>query len=156
MGNDPNNKYYGRHLVGVNVDGGSFQCPEKTSAAAKTIANDIRPFADLHQLRRFAPYNMAAGLNAAAPRRPQRRCTSARCGCPTTTTASAATTTPAAPASRRSTGRSSRPGTTIVNQYASYVCGRLVGGKATRSPNANIAGKKRVFGFVHPNGEQDP
>ena len=154
MGNDPKNQYYGRHLVPQNVDGGSFQCPEKTSAASKQIANDIRPFAVFTNFD-GSQYNMAAGLNGAAPadRRPMHfgslwlsdndygKCKADYTGC-----------SGLAPFAWTSFAT----GTTIVNHYAGYVCARLVGGKATRSPNKTTAARQRVFGFVHPNGSKTP
>jgi hypothetical protein len=154
MGNDPKNPYYGRHLVPVNIDGGSFQCPEKTNSAARTIANDIKPFAVFTNFDGSA-YNMAAGLHGAAPadRRPMHfgtlwlsdndygHCDANYTNC-----------TGFAPFDWTQFAT----GTTIVNQYASYVCARLVGGKASRSPNATIKNRQRVFGFVHPNGSKTP
>jgi hypothetical protein len=46
-------------------------------------------------------------------------------------------------------------GSTIMRQYASYVCSKLVGGKAVRSPDPVIQAQTRSFGFVHTNLEQD-
>ena len=153
MGNDPKNPYFGRHFEAVNVDGGSFQCPEKTSAAAKTIANDIRPFVVFNNFD-GAQYNMAAGLNGAAPRdrRPMHfgtlwlsdndygRCEAGYKNC-----------TGFAPY----VWTQFATGTTIVNQYAGYVCSRLVGGKANRSPNAAIAARQARVRLRAPQRQQD-
>ena len=154
MGNDPNNKYFGRHLVGVNVDGGSFQCPEKTRSAAVDIAKDHKPFSVVTNFD-GSQYNMAAALHGSAPAssRPMHfgtlwlsdsdygRCDQGYVNC-----------TGFAPFNWTQFAT----GTTIVNQYASYVCGRLVGGKASRSPDATTKNRQRVFGFVHPNASKTP
>ncbi len=153
MGNDPKNKYFGRHLVGVNVDGGSFQCPEKTRSAAVDIAKDHKPFGVVTNFDGSA-YNMAAALNGAAPAssRPMHfgtlwlsdndygRCEPGYTKC--TGFAPFAWTQYAT-------------GTTIVNQYASYVCGRLVGGKASRSPNAATRARERRLRLCPPERQQD-
>jgi hypothetical protein len=46
-------------------------------------------------------------------------------------------------------------GSTITREEASYVCSKLAGQKASRSPQDNIKDKTRVFGLVHTNLEQD-
>jgi hypothetical protein len=46
-------------------------------------------------------------------------------------------------------------GTTIVRQYASYVCSRVVTGQVPPRSGMVTDPKKRVFGLVHTNVEQD-
>ena len=68
MGNDPKNQFFGRHLVGKIIDGGSNQCPDKTTAAAKQAANEDHAFVVFNDgategASPIGAYNMAAALN---------------------------------------------------------------------------------------------
>ena len=65
MGNDPKNQFYGRHLTYKLIDGGSNQCPEKTTSAAHSAAQDDKAFVVFNNLDGASPagaYNMAAAL----------------------------------------------------------------------------------------------
>lgn len=68
--NKPGHPFYGRKLVYEVVDGGSFQCREKTTAAAIKIADTIKPFGvvtdDVPGINGTG-YNMSAALQAKAP-----------------------------------------------------------------------------------------
>ena len=44
MGNDASHEFFGRKLVYNVIDGGSNQCPDKTTAAAKQAANEDHAF----------------------------------------------------------------------------------------------------------------
>jgi hypothetical protein len=144
MGNDPNNPYFGRHLVAKLINAGSFQCPDVTTAAAKQAAEQDHAFAVVMNFGStgLAAVNMDAALHAE-------------------------------PASIRPMGFGTlwlpnstyqqwapydwtqfATGTTIVRQLASFVCSRLVGHPASYSPSSALQAKTRVFGLVHNNYPQ--
>src|SRR5207237_66990 len=50
MGNDPKNQFFGRHLVGNIIDGGSNQCPDKTKAGATRAAEVDHAFSVFNNL----------------------------------------------------------------------------------------------------------
>jgi hypothetical protein len=141
MGDDPNNQIYGRHLVHEIVDGGSNQCPEKTTAAAKeAIEKDAFVVYNNYD---GAQYNMAAALNAQpADSRPMHFGTLWLSDQDYTRFAPYAWTQFAT-------------GSTIVRQYASYVCTRVATGDVPARAPAVTDPHKRVFGLVHTNVEQD-
>jgi len=139
MGNDPNNQLFGRHLEASFVDGGSFQCPDKTTAAAKQAAETIKGFSVFTDLLDAnAGFNMAGALNAEpAPARPMHFGTEWLSDQYYNRFAPFAWTSWAT-------------GTTVVKGWASYVCARLNGQNASRSPDAVLAAQKRKFGLVYP------
>ncbi|MEY2474124.1 MAG: hypothetical protein QOK28_3453 [Actinomycetota bacterium] len=157
MGDDPKNQYFGRHFNANIIDGGSNQCPEKTKAGATKAAEVDKAFAVFNNLEGASPagaYNMAADLNAEDGG--NGACKTGVRGCKR-------------PMHFGSLWLSDQDysrfapfawtqfatGSTIVRQEASYVCGTLVGKKASRSPDGNLKDKTRVFGIVHTNNEQD-
>jgi hypothetical protein len=142
MGNDPTRPFFGRKLIYELVDGGSYQCPETTTAAAVKIVDEIKPFVVINDdaLSRSA-YNMAAALNAKAPpdRRPMHFGTLQE---------SDSLYKKWAPFSW--TQFSS--GTNHVRQYASWLCSRVAGKKAVNS--AQYKGQTRKFALMYPNFQQ--
>lgn len=142
MGNDPKHQFYGRRLDVKFVDGGSNQCPEKQTAAAKSAVDDHKAFAVFNDFD-GAQFNMANALSAVpAARRPMHF---------GTLWLSDSIYTQLAPYvwTQFSTG------TTIVRQYASYICSRVRTGKVPgRSPMVTDP-TKRVFGLVHTNKPED-
>lgn len=68
--NKPGHNFYGRKLVAERFDGGSFQCPDRTTAGAVKVVNQIKPFSvvtyDVPGLNQTG-YNMSAALHAKAP-----------------------------------------------------------------------------------------
>lgn len=142
MGNDTTKQFFGRKLVHKIVDGGSNQCPEKTTAASKQAANEENAFV-VYNNYDGAQYNMAAALSAIpGARRPMHFGTLWLSDSIYDRFAPYAWT-------QFSTG------TTIVRQAASYVCSRLATGEVpSRAPGAPDP-KKRVFGLVHTNLPQD-
>ena len=158
MGSDPKNQFFGRHLVANIIDGGSNQCPDKTTAAAKKAAEVDHAFAVFNNLSGLSPagaYNMAKALNVEGAG--TAACASGTAGC-------------IRPMSFGTLGLSDKiytkfapyawtqfaTGSTITKGLASYICDRVLPGVVpNRQPNANIDPKKRVFGLVHPNLEQD-
>jgi hypothetical protein len=66
VGEDPTHPFYGRKVVHEFIDGGSFQCPETTTAAAVEIVQNRKPFAVFNNFD-GAAYNMAEALHAKAP-----------------------------------------------------------------------------------------
>jgi len=139
--NTPGKPFYGRQLVHEIVDGGSNQCPEKTTAAAKE-AIEKNAFI-VYNNYDGAQYNMAAALNAQpANRRPMHFGTLWLSDQDYDRFAPYAWTQFAT-------------GSTIVRQYASWVCSRVATGEVpARAPTVSDP-KKRVFGLVHTNLEQD-
>ena len=141
MGDDPKNQYFGRHFEYEIVDGGSNQCPEKTTAAAKQ-AIEKGAFAVFNNFD-GAAYNMAASLNAQPDdRRPMHFGTLWLSDQDYTRFAPYAWTQFAT-------------GSTITRQYASYICSRVVTGQVPPRSDLVKDPKKRVFGLVHTNLEQD-
>ena len=142
IGNDPKNPFYGRHLVYKTIDGGSNQCPDTTKAAAIQAAQQDHAFMVFNNFD-GAAYNMAANLNAENDNiRPMHYGTLWQSDQVYSKFAPYAWTQFAT-------------GSTITRGWASYVCSRLVGGKAERSPDATVAASKRKFGLVHTNLPQD-
>lgn len=142
MGDDPQRQFFGRRLVHTIVDGGSNQCPEKTTAASKQAVNEEKAFV-VYNNYDGAQYNMAAALNSVpTDRRPMHF---------GTLWLSDQIYDRFAPYSwtQFSTG------STIVRQWASYVCSRVATGQVpARAPTVTDP-KKRVFGLVHTNLPQD-
>ncbi|MHB1446825.1 MAG: type 1 periplasmic-binding domain-containing protein [Acidimicrobiales bacterium] len=142
MGNDPNNQWFGRHFNYNIIDGGSFQCPDKTTAAAAQAVDQDHAFAVFNNFGTTGQtaYNMAAALNSyPANVRPMHF---------GTLWGSDSLYQKYAPFDWTQFAT----GTTIAKQQASYICSELVGHDATNS--AQFAHNKRVFGFVHPNQPQ--
>jgi hypothetical protein len=143
--NAPGHPFYGRKLVHEVIDGGSNQCPEKTTAAAKEAVEKhaFVVYNNLEGASSAGAYNMAAALNAApADRRPMHF---------GTLWLSDQDYTRFAPYSWTQFAT----GSTITRQYASWVCSRVRTGEVpARSPMVTDP-KKRVFGLVHTNLEQD-
>lgn len=141
MGDDVNNQFYGRHLVANIIDGGSNQCPDKTTAAAKQAVNEHHAFIVFNNYD-GAQYNMAAALNTApAERRPMHFGTLWQSDQVYSKWAPFAWTQFAT-------------GSTITRQWASWICSRLRTGEVPgRAPGVDP--KKRVFGLVHTNLQQD-
>jgi hypothetical protein len=141
MGDDPKNQWFGRHLTVEIVDGGSNQCPEKTTAAAKQAIED-KAFAVFNNYD-GAQYNMAAALNAQpAGSRPMHF---------GTLWLSDQDYSRFAPYSWTQFAT----GTTIARQYASYVCSRVATGEVPARSAMVTDPKKRTFALVHTNVEQD-
>ena len=141
MGDDPARQFYGRKLVHEIVDGGSNQCPDKTSAAAKA-AVEKNAFI-VYNNYDGAQYNMAASLNAIpAGRRPMHFGTLWLSDSDYSRFAPYAWT-------QFSTG------STITRQWASWVCSRLRNGDVPARSAMVTDPKKRVFGLVHTNVPQD-
>lgn len=141
MGDDPNNQFFGRHLEYEIVDGGSNQCPEKTTAASKE-AIEKNAFIVYNNFD-GAQYNMAASLSAEPPgRRPMHFGTLWLSDQDYSRFAPFAWT-------QFSTG------STITRQYASWICSRVATGAVpARSPMVTDPAKRK-FGLVHTNAEQD-
>ena len=146
MGDDVNNQFFGRHLTYKIIDGGSNQCPDKATSGSTQATDQDHAFAVFNNLEGASPagaYNMAAALNAKpANVRPMHFGSLWLSDQDYTKFAPYAWT-------QFSTG------TTIVRQQASYICSRLVGQIASRSPDSALNTKPRVFGFVHTNLQQD-
>jgi hypothetical protein len=146
MGNDAQHQYFGRKLVGKLIDGGSNQCPDKTTAAARQAAESDHAFIVYNNLdggSSAGAYNMAAALNAVPPdHRPM------HFGSLWLSDSDYSRFAPYA-------WTQFATGSTVTRQWASYVCSRLVGQKASRSPDSNIQSQTRVFGLVHTNLQQD-
>jgi hypothetical protein len=137
IGNDPTHPFFGRKVVHDFIDGGSFQCPETTTAAAVDIVQNKKPFVVFNNFD-GAAYNMAEALHAKAP--PDKR-----------------------PMHFGSLWLSDKDyhrfspyvwtqftsGTKAADMYGSYVCSRLVGKKAARS--AQYANTTRKFALLYPN-----
>ncbi|MHB8465348.1 MAG: type 1 periplasmic-binding domain-containing protein [Acidimicrobiales bacterium] len=144
MGNDPNNQFYGRHLVMKTIDSGSFQCADKTKAAAVKADQQDKAFAVLiDDALEGSAYNMANDLSAVpANHRPMQF---------GTLWLSDQIYHQFAPYDWTQFAT----GTTIVSQWASWICSKLVGQKASNSPDPATAKQTRKFGFVHPNLPQN-
>lgn len=141
MGNDPNNQFYGRHIVANVIDGGSNQCPDKTTAAAKQASEQDHAFSVYTDYDGSAN-NMAAALNTVpADRRPMHFGT---LWLPDSYYAKYA---PFA-WTQFSTG------STITREWASYVCKRVRTGQVPARA-AGVDPKNRVFGLVHTNLPED-
>ncbi len=137
VGNDPSHPFYGRRFVHEFIDGGSFQCPETTTAAAVEIIEDRKPFVVFNNLD-GAAYNMAEALHgkAGGKQRPM------HFGSLWLSDKDYARWAPY-------TWTQFGTGTKAADLYASYICKRLVGKNATRSPQ--YKGTKRKFGLLYPN-----
>ena len=140
--NSPGHPLYGRKLEHVYVDSGSFQCPDKTRAAAVEAAETHKVFS-VFQAYDGAQYNMASGLNTVpANRRPMHFGTYWLSDKIYDKFAPFAWTPFAT-------------GSTITRQKATYVCSKLVGGKASRTPHGPTKEKTRKFGLVHGNQQDE-
>lgn len=141
MGDDPARQFFGRKLVHEIIDGGSNQCPDKTSAAAKA-AVEKNAFIVFNNYD-GAQYNMAASLNAIpANRRPMHFGTLWLSDSDYTRFAPYAWTQFAT-------------GSTITRQWASWVCSRLRTGEVPARSAMVTDPKQRKFGLVHTNVPQD-
>lgn len=142
MGNDPQRPYFGRRVGYELVDGGSYQCPDTTTAAAIKVVNEIKPFVVINDdgLTRSA-YNMAAALNAKAPpnRRPMHFGTLSESDSLYKKWAPFAWT-------------QFTSGTAHMRQYASWLCSKVAGKKAVNS--SQYSGSTRKFGLLYPNFQQ--
>lgn len=142
MGNDPEHPLFGRKIVYELVDGGSYQCPETTTAAAIKIIEEIKPFVVINDdaLSR-AGYNMAAALNAKAPAniRPMHFGTLSESDSLYKKWAPFVWT-------------QFTSGTAHVRQYASWICSRVAGKKAVNSEQYKDTPRK--FGLLYPNFQQ--
>ena len=133
----PSRPFYGRRLVHQMIDGGSFQCPERTNAAAVRIVQEIKPFVVYNNFD-GAQYEMADALNAKAP--PNRR--PMHFG---TLWLSDRDYTRWAPFAWTQFNSGTRGG----ELYMSWACSRLVGRNATNAPD--YKGTKRKFALLYPN-----
>jgi hypothetical protein len=140
MGNDPANQFYGRHMVVKMIDAGSFECPDKTTAAAKQAAETDHAFAVLSDdSLEGSAYNLAAALNTEpASIRPM------SFGQLWPSDSIMSQFAPYA-------WTQFATGSTIVRQQAEYICSRLRGKKAVNSTDPKLSGSTRVFGLVHSN-----
>jgi hypothetical protein len=142
MGNDPTKPFFGRKINYQLIDGGSYQCPETTTAAAIKIKEEIKPFVVINDdaLSR-AGYNMAAALNAKIPptQRPMHFGTLHE---------SDALYKKWAPF----VWTQFVSGTAHIRQYASWICSRVAGKNAVNSEQ--YKGTKRKFGLLYPNFQQ--
>jgi hypothetical protein len=140
MGNDPANQFFGRHLVYKMIDGGSFECPDKTTAAAKQAAEQDKVFAVLEDdSLEGSAYNMDAALNAEpGSRRPMDF---------GILWPSDQTMNQFAPYDWTQFAT----GSTIVRQQAEWICTRLKGQKAKNSTDTVLQNSTRKFGLVHSN-----
>jgi hypothetical protein len=140
VGDDPTHPFYGRKVVHEFIDGGSFQCPETTTAAAVEIVQSRKPFAVYNNFD-GAAYNMAEALHAKAPadKRPM------HFGSLWLSDAEYNRWHPY-------TWTQFTSGTKAADLYASYVCARLVGKKATRSPQ--YRNQTRKFALLYPDLEE--
>lgn len=143
MGDDPTHPFFGRRLTYEFVDGGSFQCRDKATQAAIEIVDEIGAFGAFSELLdASASFALASALHAKpANKRPMHF---------GTMWLSDKFYNQWAPFNWTSWAS----GSTNVRQFASYVCSRLVGKKASNSQDATISAMDRKFGFVHPNLEQ--
>jgi hypothetical protein len=137
LGNDPTHPFFGRRVVHEFIDGGSFQCPETTTAAAVDIVQNRKPFVVFNNFD-GAAYNMAEALHAKAP--PDKR--PMHFGSLWLSDKDYARFAPYVWTQFTS-------GTNAANIYASYVCSQLVGRKAVRSPQ--YANTTRKFALLYPN-----
>jgi hypothetical protein len=141
MGNDPERQFYGRRLVHEVIDGGSNQCPDKTTAAAKA-AVEKKAFIVFNNFD-GAAFNMAAALNAQpADRRPMHFGTLWLSDRDYDRFAPYAWTQFAT-------------GSTITRQWASYICSRVRTGQVPSRSALVTDPKQRKFGLVHTNNPQD-
>lgn len=142
MGDDPKHPFFGRRINLQIVDGGSYQCPDTTTAAAIKIIEDIKPFVVINDdgLSRSG-YNMAAALNAKAPptTRPMHFGTLSESDALYTKWSPFVWTQFAS-------------GTSQMRQYASWLCSRVVGKNATNSEQ--YKGSKRKIALLYPNFQQ--
>jgi hypothetical protein len=140
VGNDPTHPFYGRKVVHEFIDGGSFQCPETTTAAAVEIVQNRKPFAVYNNFD-GAAYNMAEALHAKAPanKRPMHF-------------GSLWLSDKEYDRWHPYTWTQFTSGTKAAELYASYVCARLVGKKAVRSPQ--FRNQTRKFALLYPDLEE--
>lgn len=142
MGNDPTHPFFGRRVAYQLVDGGSYQCPETTTASAVKIVNEVKPFVVINDdaLSRSG-YNMAAALNAKAPpsRRPMHFGTLHESDSLYKKWAPFAWTQFVS-------------GTAHVRQYASWLCSRVAGRKAVNA--TDYKNTPRKFALLYPNFQQ--
>jgi hypothetical protein len=140
VGDDPTHPFYGRKVVHEFIDGGSFQCPETTTAAAVEIVQNRKPFAVFNNFD-GAAYNMAEALHAKAPadKRPMHF-------------GSLWLSDKDYDRWHPYTWTQFISGTRGAELYASYVCARLVGKKASRSPQ--FANQTRKFALLYPDLEE--
>ena len=140
VGDDPKHPFYGRKVVHEFIDGGSFQCPETTTAAAVEIVQNRKPFAVYNNFD-GAAYNMAEALHAKAPanKRPMHF-------------GSLWLSDKDYNRWHPYTWTQFVSGTYASDLYASYVCSRLVGKKAVRSPQ--FKNQTRKFALLYPDLEE--
>jgi hypothetical protein len=141
--NTPGHPFYGRKVKPIIVDGGSFQCPEKTTAAAVKIANEIKPLGvvsnDFPGVN-GSGYNMSAALNAKAP-------TSSRPVHFGVMDPSDKFLTQWAPY----VWNQFQSGTKEAQMSASLFCAKYVGKKAINAPQ--MKDKPRKFALLYPNNQ---
>jgi hypothetical protein len=137
MGNDEEHPFYGRRLVHEFVDGGSFQCPETTTAAAVEIVQEKKPFVVFNNFDGTS-HNMAEALHAKAPasKRPM------HFGTLWLSDADYKRWSPYVWTQFNS-------GTRAMQLYAQWVCSTKVGKKASNSPQ--YKGATRKWALLHPN-----
>ncbi|GAC1604813.1 MAG: hypothetical protein NVS3B21_34210 [Acidimicrobiales bacterium] len=140
MGNDVANQFYGRHIDLKFIDSGSFQCPDKTKAAAVQADQQDKAFSVLiDDALEGSAYNMANDLNSVpVAHRPMQF---------GTLWLSDQIYHQFAPFDWTQFAT----GSTIVSQEASWLCSRVAGHPASNSPDPSTAKKPRTFGLVHPN-----
>lgn len=143
MGDDPAHQFFGRKLVFKAIDGGSNQCPDKTTAAAKQAADEHHAFMVFTNYDGSANNMTAALANVPADRRPMHFGTLWQ---------SDATYTKYAPFDWTQFAT----GSTITREWASYICSKLRGSGAYAARGRDVPdAKNRVFGLVHTNLPED-
>jgi hypothetical protein len=143
MGNDPKNQLFGRHFEHSIVDGGSWQCPEKTTAAAKESAETLKAFSVFNGLLDYyTAFNMASALSAIPSARRPMHFGSLWLSDQYYKRFAPFAWTPFV------------TGSTITKSWATYICSKLNGKKASRSPDPAIREKTRKFGLVYVNREE--
>lgn len=136
MGDDPEHPFYGRKLIHEFIDGGSFQCPEKTTAAAIDIIEQRKAFLVFNNFDGTA-HNMADALNAkAAPaKRPM------HAGTLWLSDDDYSRWSPF-------NWTQFNSGTRAMELYSSWLCSRVVGKNAVNADD--FASQKRKFGLLYP------
>lgn len=141
--NKPGQNFYGRKIAYSLTDGGSFQCPERTTAGAVRIAQEIKPFSvvvdDIPGIN-GSGYNLASALNAKAPAasRPM------AFGVLWNANKEYEKWAPYVWAQFTS-------GTQSVKLSASWICAKLNGQNAANSPDYKTTPRK--FGLLYPNAQ---
>ena len=150
LGDDPTHPFFGRKVVHEFIDGGSFQCPETTTAAAVEIVQNRKPFVVYNNFD-GAAYNMAEALHAKAPanKRPMHF-------------GSLWLSDKDYNRWHPYTWTQFTSGTKASDLYASYLCSRLIGkfdpqtqrGSFNASRSPQFKNQKRKFALLYPDLEE--